>query len=250
MGCVEILQKLAKDRVSSSNTIALKMVDCVVELFGKYDCKELVKNIMEGQPSMAVVLNVADKILKVDNKEELLELRNEFLKAEENTVNKAVKKLKDYKRIATISYSRTVLETLKFIRPKRVYVSVSHPAKEGEKLAQELLAEGIDVVLFEDAAYSVVMDDVDAVFVGADAVFEDCVVNKIGSFYLALLSSYFKKDFFVLANKFKFLDEDLGKNYRILELEPSQITDLNCDVVNVYFERVPLKFVKEIISGE
>ncbi len=250
MECDKILQNLAKDRVSSSNTIALKMIDCSIELFDRCDYRGLIENIIENQPSMVVVLNVADRILKVNSKKELLELKNEFLKAEENTVNKAVERLKDYKRIATISYSRTVLNTLKLIRPKKVFVSVSHPANEGERLAQELLAEGIGVVLFEDAAYSVVMRNVEIVFIGADAVFEDCVVNKIGSFPLALLADYFKKDFFVLANKFKFLSDDLKGRYRILEMDPLEITRLNCEVVNVYFERLPLNFVKEIISGE
>ena len=250
MDCVKVLQSLGSDRVSSSNTIALKMIGCSIELFGKYNYSKLIRNIMEGQPSMAVILNVANRILKAKNKEELLGLKREFLNAEKNTVSKAVDSLKSYRKVATISYSRTVLETLKFTRPKRVFISVSHPAREGEKLAQELISCGLDVVLFEDVTYSLVMKDVDAVFVGADAVLDDCIVNKIGSFYLALLADYFKRDFFVLANKFKFLSDNLKGKYRILDMDPSEITRLNCDVVNVYFEKVPLKFVKEIISGE
>ncbi len=250
MDCVKILQSLENDRVSSSNTIALKMIDCGIELFGRYDYSKLIRNIIEGQPSMAVVLNVASRILVAKDEGELLRLKSEFLDAEKNTVNKAIDRLKGYRKVATISYSKTVLETLKLTRPKRVYVSVSHPAREGEKLAQELISCGIDVILFEDVAYSLVMKDVDAVFVGADAVLDDCIVNKIGSFYLALLADYFKKDFFVLANKFKFLSDDLKGKYKILDMDPSEITHLNCDVVNVYFEKVPLEFVKEIISGE
>ncbi len=250
MDCVEVLQSLAGDRVSSSNTIALKMIECSIELYGKYNYNTLIENIIESQPSMAVVLNVASRILRAEDKGELLRLKGEFLDAEKSTVNRAVDRLKGYRRVATISYSRTVLETLKLIRPKKVFVSVSHPAREGETLAQELISEGIDVVLFEDTAYSAVMDEVEAVFIGADAVFGDCVVNKIGSFPLALLADYFKKDFFVLANKFKFLSDELKEKYRVLNMDPSEITHLNCDVVNVYFEKVPLEFVKEIISGE
>ncbi len=250
MGCVKVLRSIAEDRVSSSNAIALKMIECSIELYGMHDYSKMIENIIEGQPSMAVVLNIASRILRAKNKGELLRLKSEFLSAEKNAVNRAVDRLKDYKNIATTSYSKTVLETLKLTKPERVFVSVSHPAKEGEKLAQELLAEGIDVVLFEDTAYSVVMDEVEVVFIGADAVFDNCVVNKIGSFPLALLADYFKKDFFVLANKFKFLSGDLKKKYKILDMSPSEITTLDCDVVNVYFEEVPLKFVKEIISGE
>ncbi len=250
MECVRILQSLAEDRVSSSNAIALKVIDCCIKLFDKYDYNGLIKNIVENQPSMAVVLNVGNRILKAKDKRELLNLKEEFSDAERSTINEAFDRLKDYKNVATISYSKTVLETLKLTKPKKVFVSVSYPAKEGEKLAQELLAEDVNVVLFEDSAYSVIMSEVDAVLIGADAVFDDCVVNKIGSFPLALLADYFKKDFFVLANKFKFLSDDLKEKYEILDMNPSEITTLNCDVVNVYFEKVPLKFVKEIISGE
>ena len=248
--CVRILKSLAVDRVSSSNTIAERMLDCAIELFGREDYSLLIDEIIKGQPSMAVVLSVGDRILKANSVDELKELKGEFLKAENRCVEIAAERFKGVKSIATISYSKTVLSTIEKVRPERVYVSVSHPSREGEALARKLMEIGIETVVFEDAAYSYVMNDVDVVLMGADAVFDDFFVNKIGSFPLALLAKYFGKDVYVLANRFKFLKKGLEKSYKIQRMNDKEVSNLNCTVLNYYFEKVPLGLINEIVSGD
>ena len=248
--CAKVLEELARDRVSSSNTIAERMVNCAIELFGRKDYTLLIERVMNGQSSMAVVLNVGERILKAKDMNALIGLREEFLEAESRCVEKAAKRFAGLKDIATISYSKTVLSTLERIKPDKVFVSVSHPAKEGEALAEKLMEIGIEPVLFEDAAYSLVMDKVDVVIMGADAVFDKFVVNKIGSFPLALLSRHFKKDVYVLANRFKFLNRELEKAYKIREMGAEEVSSLGCEVLNYYFEKIPIGLITEIISGD
>ncbi|WP_022670302.1 hypothetical protein [Hippea alviniae] len=249
MSCIEILEKLAYDRVSSSNQIALKMIDCAIELFDSEPLGEYMEKMMKTQSGMAVVLNVADRICKAKSKDELKRLKFELLKAEESAIDEAYEHIKGAKNIATISFSNSVLKLLKMIKPQKVYLSISHPAREGELLAENLMKEGIEVVLFEDAAYSLVMRDVEISIIGADAVFDDAVVNKIGSYALALLSREFDVPFYVVANKFKLLSENLRNFYKILRMDKSEISNLNCDVLNVYFEHVPVRLVKKIFMG-
>ena len=249
MDCKEILKKLAIDHTSSSTTIALKMIDCAVDMFGDDKLVLLVEEIAKKQRSMAVVVNVADRIISSNSKEELVELKNEFIKAEEKAVGQAFEHLKRYNFIATISYSKSVYETILRIRPKKVFVSIGHPAREGELLAEDLLGEKIDVLLFEDAAYGVVADEVDCFLVGADAMLDDVFVNKIGSLYLALLAREFKKPFFVVTNRFKRLEGPLKKLYEIRQMDKNEISRLECDRLNQYFEYVPLRFVDRLFDG-
>ncbi len=248
--CVRVLEGLAEDRVSSSNTIAERMIECAIELFGRMDYSLLIERVMRGQPSMAVVLNVGERILKADSLDELKGLKAEFSKAESGCVERAAKRLERFNSIATISYSKTVLSTLEKVKPDKVFVSVSHPAREGEVLAERLMEVGIEPVLFEDAAYSLVMDKVDVVIMGADAVFEGFFVNKIGSFSLALLSRHFKKGVYVLANRFKFLNRELEKAYKIEKMKAEELSSLGCEVLNYYFEKVPIELITEVISGD
>jgi len=248
--CVRVLEELAEDRVSSSNIIAWRMIECTIELFGRVDYSLLVKGILRGQPSMAVVLNVGERILKSRSLSELEKLKVEFLEAENRCVEKAVERFAGLRTVATISYSKTVLSVLEKIKPERVFVSVSHPAREGEALAEELMKIGIEPVVFEDVAYSIILEEVDVVIMGADAVFDKFIVNKIGSFPLSLLSRYFKKDIYVLANKFKFLKKELEKDYKIKEMRAEEISSLGCKVLNYYFEKVPIELITEVISGD
>ncbi len=247
-----MLKDLSKDRVSSSNTIALKMLECAERLHGKYDYSNLIKDIMLHQPSMAVVLNIADNILSSTSISEISELKKDFLEAEQKTCSVAIEKLKKlkFKNVATISFSKTVLSVLNTLRPEMVYISISHPAREGERFAEELIKRDVEVTIFEDMAYSLVINNVETIIIGADAVFDDFVVNKIGSYYLAILARRFDIPLFVIANKYKILKEELRDFFRILPMKPGEITKLNCNVINVYFEEVPRHLITDIITGE
>ncbi|AEA34136.1 initiation factor 2B-like protein [Hippea maritima] len=249
MECVKLLKSLAFDRVSSSLSIAFKMLDCVINLCGKVDFKPFVENIMNNQPSMSVVLSVGNRVLVAKGCSEITKIRDELALSESQAVNEACNSLKGIRNIATISYSSSVLESLKLIQPSRVYLSVSHPAREGEKLAKELSELGMDVFLFEDSAYGLIVKNIDAFLIGADAVFDKAVVNKIGSLYLALLAKEFNKPFYVIANRFKRLNDKLKDQYRIVGMPNREITNLNVNVINVYFELIPMEFVNKVFSG-
>jgi translation initiation factor eIF-2B subunit alpha len=57
-----------------------------------------------------------------------------------------------------------------------------------------------------DSAIALWMDKVDCVFVGAEAVLENGgIVNKLGTFTLALCAKQFNKPFYVFAQSLKFL---------------------------------------------
>lgn len=59
-----------------------------------------------------------------------------------------------------------------------------------------------------DAAVAVAMPNVDCIFVGCEAVVENGgIINKIGTFTLALCAKTFQKPFYVFTESLKFMKE-------------------------------------------
>lgn len=113
-------------------------------------------------------------------------------------------------RVLTHSRSRVVLQTLILAANSNkrfhVYVTQSSPENTGEKMVSELQKAGIECTLILDSAIGYIMESVDIVLVGAEGVVESGgIINRIGSYTMALCAREMKKPFYVLAESFKFL---------------------------------------------
>jgi len=111
--------------------------------------------------------------------------------------------------ILTHSYSRVVLALLayasKFTR-FRVFVTDSEPDKSGLQMRDELEALGIPAISILDASVAYVMEKVTCVLIGAEAVVESGgVINKIGTFNIAIAAHEMNKPFYVASESFKFV---------------------------------------------
>lgn len=89
-------------------------------------------------------------------------------------------------------------------------------------MVAELEKVGIDAILILDSAVGYVMESVDLVMVGAEGVVESGgIINRIGSFTMALCAREMKKPFYVLAESFKFTrlyplnQRDLPVEYKV-----------------------------------
>jgi len=126
-------------------------------------------------------------------------------------------------RILTHSRSRVVLEALKLAANsnKRFHVYVTRGDNTGAQMAQDLQKAGIECTLILDSAIGYIMETVDMVLVGAEGVVESGgIINRIGSYTIALCAREMKKPFYVLAESFKFLrlyplnQRDLPNEYK------------------------------------
>ncbi|XP_073696962.1 translation initiation factor eIF2B subunit alpha [Garra rufa] len=118
--------------------------------------------------------------------------------------------IKDGAKILTHSSSRVVLKVLENAAAdnKRftVYVTESQPDSAGELMAQKLRELNIPVTVVLDAAVGYIMEKVDLVIVGAEGVVESGgVINKIGTYQMAVCSKAHNKPFYVVAESFKFV---------------------------------------------
>ncbi|EEZ97197.1 Translation initiation factor eIF-2B subunit alpha-like Protein [Tribolium castaneum] len=124
-------------------------------------------------------------------------------------VKLATKFIADGSKVLTHSRSRVVLQTL--IEASRqgkqfeIYVTKSAPDNSGDVMCKNLTSVGIPCTLILDSAIGYVMEQVDFVMVGAEGVVESGgIVNKVGSYTMAVCAKEMKKPFYVLTESFKF----------------------------------------------
>uniref|UniRef100_A0A1A9VSM5 Uncharacterized protein n=1 Tax=Glossina austeni TaxID=7395 RepID=A0A1A9VSM5_GLOAU len=113
----------------------------------------------------------------------------------------AQKFITDGCRVLVHSRSRVVLKALltaaKANKQFHVYITQGGPDRMGEQMMNEMESAGIDCTLILDAAIGYVMESVDFVMVGAEAVVESGgIVNRVGTFTMALCAREMKKPFY------------------------------------------------------
>ncbi|TRM59365.1 hypothetical protein BD626DRAFT_508106 [Schizophyllum amplum] len=132
----------------------------------------------------------------------------EALTYRDKIANLALGFIKDDSVILTHSYSRVVMKTLLMAHKRKrisVFVTEARPRGLGIKTAEVLRANGIPVTIVLDSAVSYVMEKVDFVLVGSEAVVESGgLVNAVGSNQIAIIAKAANKPFYALAESYKF----------------------------------------------
>lgn len=86
-----------------------------------------------------------------------------------------------------------------------VVVTEGRPGEAGEKVRKRLESEGIPVRLIHDSAVGFIMEQVNLVLVGAEGVVENGgIVNKMGTYQLAVIAKESKIPFYVASESYKF----------------------------------------------
>ena len=140
----------------------------------------------------------------------------------------------------------------------KVIADETRPLLQGARLTcYELKRDGIPVTLITDNMAGYVMSKglVDKVIVGADRIVQDAVINKIGTFSVAVLAHEHGIPFYVAAPKSTFDLKHKASDVIIEERNPEEVTcvgslQIAADSVNVMnpaFDVTPLKYVSAII---
>ncbi|BFZ08445.1 hypothetical protein BsWGS_11484 [Bradybaena similaris] len=137
---------------------------------------------------------------------------NNTLKAREKSVKMAQHFIDDGAVILTHSRSRVVMQVLKKAATEKkrftVYVTESCPDRSGYQVKEELSRLGIPVTVILDAAVGYIMEKVQLVIVGAEGVMESGgIINKIGTYPIAVCARQMNKPVYVVAESFKFARE-------------------------------------------
>jgi methylthioribose-1-phosphate isomerase len=140
----------------------------------------------------------------------------------------------------------------------RVIATETRPKLQGARLTTyELKRDGIPVTLITDNMVGYVMYKrlVRKVVVGADRIAKDAVVNKIGTFTIAVLAKEHGIPFIVAAPKSTFDLAHTSADVVIEERKPEEVTHIGSqriapegvDVLNPAFDITPLEYVTAIV---
>jgi len=167
-------------------------------------------------------------------------------------------------RLATVDYG-TALAVVRAAWEEGKHIKViadeTRPLLQGARLtAFELMRDGIPVTLITDnmAGYFMSKGLINKVVVGADRIVCDAVINKIGTYSVAVLAHEHGVPFYVAAPTSTF---DLSKKARDVTIEersPAEVTHFGSvriapegvKVMNPAFDVTPIKYVTAIVCEE
>jgi translation initiation factor eIF-2B subunit delta len=150
--------------------------------------------------------------------------------------------------VITHSLSSTVLEVLGQLggREVKVIFSEARPRLEGHRFARWLSAAGVRGELVTDAQLGHHAARADVALVGADAVLADgSVVNKAGSYLLALAARDRGVPFYVCCESFK-RTRRLVEDFELEEVDRDELGAPSLEGIeprNVYFDITPARLV-------
>ena len=226
--------------------------------------RRAVKRLAQGQPSMAPVLNILNRacadLERLGNvwsslKKRFEDLRTNYKSQMDGMKSRISELPKVNHKLMTFSNSSTVAGMIIACRehgwPERVYCGEGRPVMEGLVMAKRLTTSGVPVTVYTDAALMSRIVEVDAVWIGGDALSETGLVNKIGSLALAIMAKTLDINFISLMSSDKLISHDMNQFFRFLPQNPREVAlDYadELDVVNEYYEKIPLELVDYVFT--
>jgi len=185
------------------------------------------QNISNGRSTLTlkavseIMLNLINKHISSKLNEEfsilkkkLVSISNDFylmsLFAKDKISKSFLQTLRNKMNIMVHGFSQTVLHALIHAHETglnfKVYVTESRPENSGVMCTRKLDEYGITNELILDNSVGFIMEKIDCIVVGADAVVENGgIINKMGTFTIAISAKCFKKPVYVLCESLKFL---------------------------------------------
>jgi translation initiation factor 2B subunit (eIF-2B alpha/beta/delta family) len=272
------INNIQQNNTSGSRELAIQAAELFLKLVKhqKNQPSKRLKNqiiktaqlVIKAQPTMASIIHLSNQImLHLSQQETKDEIRTTvqqvcttFLQ-QANTVSQNISSfaydvVPEDACIIVHSYSSVVFDALSYAFENQKKFSVicteSRPVREGEILAKKLAQKGIETHLIVDAAVYRFLPKTDVVFVGADAVSVDGVINKIGTSGLALATQHYMTKCYCLCSTEKFLPKGVSLTLN-QEKDPHEITKEqvnNITPLNYYFDRTPLTFFTGFITEQ
>ena len=266
-----LLHEIRSDHRSGALTLARKAGDALralaEELQGepedraRLEIERFAQRLIEAQPAMASIRNLAERARSASQREGPIgRTAEEFLNALTESTPRIVERSFDLislaQNIMTISFSTTVFEILLNMKRQKITYSVicleSRPLREGADLARALAEQGIPVTLCADALGPSLVAEGGLVLVGGDALAPQGLVNKIGTYPLALAAREENVPFVAALSELKFLsDFDPGW---ITDMDPREVLadppPETIRALNRYFDLTPLGALSHVVTEE
>ena len=214
--------------------------------------KRILLNSRPTEPMMQKVLALA----KNQSEKEILK---HFDKTQQVINDHVLKIIKNKDLIFVHCHSTNVVNALIFAKKKgknfQVYNTETRPLYQGRKTAKQLTKAGIKVTMFIDSATAIAIERenkadkirVNKIFLGADALLNKGVINKIGSGLISEIAHNHKIPVYIVADSWKYISKKIPLEQRNLN-EVWDKAPKNVKIKNPAFEFVPKKYIGSIVS--
>jgi len=246
----KIVKEIKNVKIQGATNIAKKALHAYLLVPTKQSKNKLL-NSRPTEPMMENVLDLAEKEIPKN------QILSHFKEAQDKINKKVFRLIKKEDVIFTHCHSTNVVNALIYAKKKgkkfEVYNTETRPLFQGRKTAHELRKAGIKVTMFVDSALGVALSKeqgtkkADKVFLGADAITKEGVVNKIGSEVIANIARDNKIPVYVIADSWKFTKSKIPLEHRELN-EVWDTAPKKIKIKNPAFEFVERKYITKIIS--
>jgi len=221
--------------------------------------------LISAHPTMAPLVNLVNAALWTSETasrdaacDAVVELTTDFkrrLRVHEAAIAEtALRLIPDDGTVLTNGRSTTVRAALRHAqragRRFRVICAESRPSCEGRTLAAELAATGMQVTLVIDALAVAMVGEAQLVLVGADYLGPSGLVNKVGTYGIALAAHAHSVPLYALCGSEKFLPPGYVPPAQT-RWPPEQIWDAapaGLTITNLYFDSTPLAALAGIVT--
>ncbi|MFH1585439.1 MAG: hypothetical protein ABIB79_01590 [archaeon] len=244
-----ICKRIKSVKIQGASNVAKKAL-YAYKLIPTKSSKKKLLGLRPTEPMLHKVLDLAEK-------KSYKELMNRFDEAQDKMNKNVFRLIKKGDVIFTHCHSTNVVKALIYAKRKgkgfEVYNTETRPLFQGRKTAKELKRAGIKVTMFVDSALGVVLSKeqgtkkADKVFIGADAIMKNGIINKIGSETIAKLAQDEKIPVYIVTDSWKFSNKKVPLENR----ELNEIWDnapKGMKLRNPAFEFVPKKYIKGVVS--
>jgi len=251
--------KVLKIQGARSIAIAgLKAIKEVVEKdgFGR-EFDRACKLLESSRPTAVALHNALESIKKKKTLEEVDRLIYYFENVASLIAFQNYKLIKNNSTILTHCHSSVVIELLKKAWENkikfRVITTETRPLLQGKITAEELSERGIPVVYTDDVAFGHFWQmhkrKINVVLFGIDSIRKEGIVNKIGSYMLAVFAKENKIPVYFVGELLKI---DRRKEIEIEERNPEEIIKQKelpkVKIENAAFDITPWKYVTGVVT--
>lgn len=228
---------------------------------------ETAKAVIKAQPAMAPLFHLGNNVLiatqDAKSTEDMEAKCDEALEKFEKQLCESASQIADHvyelipagELVFAYSFSSTVVSSLLNARQHRkffrVVCSESRPSLEGRKLASMLAQSGVEVMHTFDSAMGLILPPCRVAFMGCDAVANPGIVNKVGSWLLALACRELKIPLYALAGTEKFVTDERLFEFEDFSRPGDEVWDAapaGVRVLNNQFELIPFSWIAGLVT--
>jgi translation initiation factor 2B subunit (eIF-2B alpha/beta/delta family) len=272
-----LIAPIRDDLTSGAAELALQAITIFRHLLtdvGSSDVKqvkdmliETSRQLMKAQPAMAPIFHLANNVLQATKQaktvSEIQEKADQALEQFEARLCQSASQIADHvfdlipagELVFAYSFSSTVVSSLLNARSQRKFFravcSESRPAWEGRKLAGMLASAGMEVIHTFDSCMGLVLPQCRVAFMGCDCVSRPGIVNKVGSWLLALACRELNIPLYALAGTEKFVDDERLFEFEDHERPGSEVwadAPTGVRVLNKQFELIPFNWITGLVT--